>query len=154
VAEKVHRLFALCVPGRCQSVWVIVETKVVGVTDTESLHVDVAGDMGSLRALLAALVRHELASYAQRRAASKALRVLTPADLAQGVERGTYGREVRTVAAPPPEQVAIERAVEAFTDGLFFVFIDDVPVEELDAPVIVRPDSTLRLVRLVALAGG
>ncbi|MFN8190956.1 MAG: hypothetical protein U0R78_11060 [Nocardioidaceae bacterium] len=132
----------------------IVETKVVGTKDTESLSVSMPADIGTLRDLLAALVRHELASYEQRRTASRTLRVLTPADLARGVDTGSYGRESRAVAAPPPEAEAIERAVEAFTDGLFFVFVDDLQVEELDAPVLIRTESTLRLVRLVALAGG
>lgn len=133
---------------------VIVETKVVGSKDTESQDVAVPVDIGSLRDLLVLLVRHELAAYERRRAVSKTLRVLTPADLACGVDTGTYGQEPRAVAAPPPESQAIERALEAFGDGLFFVFIDDVQVEELDNPIAVRPDSTLRLVRLVALAGG
>lgn len=132
----------------------IVETKIVGSKDTESLHVSVPSETESLRELLATLVRHELSSYERRRTASKTLRVLTPADLARGVDTGVYGRETRAVAAPPPEAEAIDRAVEAFTDGLFFVFIDDIQIEELDAPVTLRPDSTLRLVRLVALAGG
>ena len=132
----------------------IVETKVVGTKDTESLSVSMPADIGTLRDLLAALVRHELASYEQRRTASRTLRVLTPVDLARGVDTGSYGRESRAVAAPPPEAEAIERAVEAFTDGLFFVFVDDLQVEELDAPVLIRTESTLRLVRLVALAGG
>ncbi|GAB3862708.1 hypothetical protein GCM10028801_28750 [Nocardioides maradonensis] len=132
----------------------IVETKVVGTKETESLSVSMPAAIGTLRDLLAALVRHELASYEQRRTASRTLRVLTPADLARGVDTGAYGRESRAVAAPPPEAEAIERAVEAFTDGLFFVFVDDRQVEELDAPVAIRPESTLRLVRLVALAGG
>lgn len=133
---------------------VIVETKIVGSKDTESLHVSVPVDVGTLQDLLAALVRHELGAYEQRRTASKTLRVLTPADLARGVDTGAYGRENRAIPAPPPEAEAIERAIEAFTDGLFFVFIDDVQVEELHAPVAVRSDSTLRLLRLVALAGG
>lgn len=132
----------------------IVETKVVGSKDTESQDVAVPVDIGSLRDLLVLLVRHELKSYEQRRAVSKTLRVLTPADLARGVDAGTYGREARAVAAPPPETEAIGRALEAFDDGLFFVFIDDVQLESLDAPIAVRMDSTLRLVRLVALAGG
>jgi hypothetical protein len=133
---------------------VIVETKVVGTTGTESRHVAVPADVASLRDLLSALVRHELACYEQRRTASKTLRVLTPADLARGVDTGAYGHEERAFAAARPVAQAIERAVEAFTDGLFLVFIDDVQVEELEAPVVVRPDSTLRLIRLLALAGG
>jgi hypothetical protein len=44
--------------------------------------------------------------------------------------------------------------VEAFADGLYVVFIDGVQIEDLDAPVPVGPDSTMRLVRLVALVGG
>lgn len=125
-----------------------------GGRGTESLDVSVPADVGSLRDLLAALVRHELAAYRQRRAASAALRVLTPADLARGAATGTYGREARDVAAGPSEDQAIERAVEAFGDGLYFVFIDDVQIEMLDEPIALRPNSTLSLVRLVALAGG
>lgn len=132
----------------------IVETKVVGGRGIEATEVAVPESAGSLRELLATLVRHELASYEERREASTALRVLTPADLARGVEAGVYGRERRAVPAPPSEAEAIDRALEAFGDGLFFVFVDDVQVEDLDAAVVVRADSTLRLVRLVALAGG
>lgn len=132
----------------------IVETKIVGSKDTESLHLSVPSEIGSLRQLLATLVRHELSSYEQRRTASKTLRVLTPADLVRGVDTGVYGREKRAVAAPPSEAEAVDRAIEAFNDGLFFVFIDDLQIEEIDAPVAFRSDSTLRLVRLVALAGG
>jgi hypothetical protein len=61
-----------------------VETQVVGGTGTESLEVSVPPGIGSLRVLLAELVRHELASYELRRVASTALRVLTPADWVMG----------------------------------------------------------------------
>lgn len=141
------------VPGG--RVWgVIVETKVVGRKDVESVQIAVPTEVLSLRALIEVLVRHELAAYEQRRAASRTLQVLTPADLARGVDTGVYGRESRAVPAPPPEAHSIDRAIEAFGDGLYFVFIDDIQVEDLDAEVALRPDSTLRLVRLVALAGG
>ncbi|MFT4189817.1 MAG: hypothetical protein QM621_14730 [Aeromicrobium sp.] len=132
----------------------IVETKVVGARETESLRVDLTGDVATLRDLLAVLVRHELAAYERHREASAALRVLTPADLARGVDTGVYGRELRRLPAPPPEPEAVRRAVEAFGDGLFFAFVDGEQVEELDEPLAVAADSTVRLVRLVALAGG
>jgi hypothetical protein len=133
---------------------VIIETKVVGSKDSESTHITLPTGVGSLRDLLTVLVRHELAAHEERRTASRTLRVLTPADLARGVDDGVYGREKRAAAAPPPESEAVTRAVEAFTDGLYFVFIDDVQVDDLNEPLTLRPDSTLRLVRLVALAGG
>ena len=132
----------------------IVETKVVGSGETESYDVALPDDARTLRGILAVLVRRGLADYEQRRAASRTLQILTPADLARGVDTGSYGRESRAFPAAPPEPVAQERALEAFGDGLFFAFVDDVQVEDLDAPLSVSPESTLRLVRLVALAGG
>lgn len=132
----------------------IVQTKVLGISDAESLQVTVPAGVASLRELLTLLVRHELAAYERRRQASRVLRVLTTAELVRGVDHGVYGRESRAVPAPPPEEQAVVRAIEAFGDGLFFVFVDDVQVEDLDAPFTINADSTLRLVLLVALAGG
>ena len=52
------------------------------------------------------------------------------------------------------EERAVEAAFSTFRDGLYFVFIDDVQVESLDAPVSLRPESELLFLRLVPLAGG
>ena len=57
-------------------------------------------------------------------------------------------------AAAPADDVAVARAVEAFDDGLYYVVVDGAVVSELDAPLTLTADSRLRLVRLVALAGG
>lgn len=133
----------------------IVETRVVGERAGQDDHVvAVPSDVGTLRALVEMLVRHELAAYEQRRAASRTLRVLTPAELARGVESGRYGAEQRAVPAAPTLSEAFTRAEEAFTDGLYFAFLDDVQIEGLDDLLVIRSDSRLRLVRLVALAGG
>ena len=52
-----------------------------------------------------------------------------------------------------PEQ-AVETALLAFQDGLYYVFVDEQQVTELDAPVPLRAASRLMFLRLVALAGG
>ncbi|MGR2751901.1 hypothetical protein [Agromyces arachidis] len=133
----------------------IVQTKVVGgssVLDEE--RVEVPSGPSTLRQVIEILVRHELAGYTRRRGASQTLRVLTPADLATGVDRGSYGRERRSTPPAPPFDVALARAVEAFEDELYFVFLDGRKVDGLDLPLEIGPESTLRLVRLVALAGG
>ena len=46
------------------------------------------------------------------------------------------------------------RAVQAFGDGLYLAVLDGRQIDDLDASVTVTPSSRLRLVRLVALAGG
>lgn len=108
----------------------------------------------TLRQLIGDLVAIELAEYAQRQQQRSLLRVLTPADLATGVETGRYGTEPRPTQPAPPLDEAVARAIEGFNDGLYFVFLDEQQIDSLDAPLRPAPDSRLRFVRLVALAGG
>lgn len=107
----------------------------------------------TLRALLRILVEHELAAYATHRERSATLQILTPADLVHGAETGRYGSEPRALPSAPRLEDAHARAVEAFGDQLFFAFLDDIRITDLDAPSAIGPRSRLRLVRLVALTG-
>ncbi|MBW3653458.1 MAG: hypothetical protein KY433_07670, partial [Actinobacteria bacterium] len=60
----------------------------------------------------------------------------------------------RHTPSPPPAEVAVATAIEAFVDGLFLVLVDGRQETELDAQVFVSADSTVTFVRLVALSGG
>ncbi|WP_116949932.1 hypothetical protein [Jiangella endophytica] len=133
----------------------IVETKVVGrPTELVERQLTLPSGAMTLGMLLAELVRVEVDGYTRRRADDRVLRVLTPADLARGLTAGRVASGGRTVPAAPPLAEAVERALTAFADGLYFVFLDGVPLDDLDAPVSPAPESRLLLVRLVALAGG
>lgn len=133
----------------------IVEARVVGrPRDIEDRSVGIEPGEHPLRAVIEALVAGELDAFAERQRERSLLRILTPADLARGVDTGRYATEPRAAQAAPPLAAAVARAVEAFEDGLYFVFVDDHQVESLDATVTVGPQTRLRLVRLVALAGG
>lgn len=133
----------------------IVQTKVLGAGAGLDEHaVDVPADELALRELITLLVQHELAEYEQRREAVRTLRILTPADLATGAGTGSYGRERRAVPTAPPFEQARARALEAFEDELYFVFFDGRRIDDLDTLLEITPESTLRLVRVVALAGG
>ena len=110
--------------------------------------------MTTLRALISALVAEELAGYAERQQQRSLLRVITPDDLARSADTGRYATGPRTPQPAPAHDVAVARAVEAFDDGLYYVVVDGAVVSELDAPLTLTADSRLRLVRLVALAGG
>jgi hypothetical protein len=131
----------------------IVQTKVAGSSGIDEHTVEVPAHHCTLRELLEVLVRHELSEYEQRREANRTLRILTPTDLIRGVETGSYARERRAVPKAPTVEEAHARAVEALGDGLYFVFLDDRRIEDLDLPLEISPESRLRLVRLVALAG-
>ena len=132
-----------------------IEVKVVGspaeIVDREFTP---PGADTTLRALLGELVAAEVADYEQRRTQQQLLHVLTDRDIAAGAAAGKIASGGRNVPAAPPVVVALARAVEAFGDGLFLAVLDGAQLNDLDAPVTVGPASRLRLVRLVALAGG
>lgn len=133
----------------------IVEARVVGSRDRlEDTLVPVEPGGHRLEELLQALVRAELAAFAERQRERSLLRVLTPTDLVRGVESGRYATEPRPQQQAPSYDDAWARAREAFEDGLYVVFLDEQQVESLDDTILVTADTRLRLVRLVALAGG
>jgi hypothetical protein len=133
----------------------IVEARVVGrPKDIESRDVAVEPGSHALRTVLRQLVEAEVTAFAGRRHEQSLLRILTPADLVRGVESGRYAAEPRPAQAAPDVDAAWRRTVEAFDDGLFFVFVDGHQVGELETVVTIGPGTRLRLVRLVALAGG
>jgi hypothetical protein len=48
----------------------------------------------------------------------------------------------------------VEAAITAFERTRLLVIVDDRQVEELDEPLVLRPDSDVAFVKLVPLAGG
>ena len=110
-----------------------------------------------LRDLLAAIVRQEVAGFRQRQEERRLTRVLSPDAIQRGAVAGKIdmggSREART-GDEVDEDAAVAVALQAFEDGLYFVFLDGRQHDDLDAPVWPCPDSTLTFIRLVALAGG
>ena len=110
-----------------------------------------------LRDLLAYLVRDEVAAFEQRRQERRLLRVLSPDQLQQAASSGkivTVEFDEAQARGKADEDAAVAVALQAFEDGLYFVFLDEMQLEDLDAPAPVRDGSKLTFIRLVALAGG
>lgn len=131
----------------------LVEISATGRRGGPSYEVPLDGTM-PLRTLVARLVHDEVDSYERRRQERVLVRALTPGEVADGAGRGRVDSGGRRSSPAPPVEQAVATALEAFTDGLWFVFVDGVRVHDLDAPVTVGPSTTARFVRLVALAGG
>lgn len=112
------------------------------------------GDHLTLRELIALAVREELAAFAERRIEQTFSQALSERRLADSRSSGRFQSGQRRTAPPPSPEVAVGTAIEAFEDGLFLVLVDGRQETELDAPVLVGPDSSVTFVRLVALAGG
>ena len=134
-----------------------VEAAVAGRRRAGVAEHDVALDLSDgptgLRDLIRAVVTAEVAGFTARAEHNSVVRVLTEAQIADGLHRGS----VRSGGAPVQAvdvDTAIRTALLAFEDGLYRVYVDDEPVLALDEVVVVGEQSRLLFLRLVALAGG
>ncbi|MEF2278473.1 hypothetical protein V3W47_09170 [Deinococcus sp. YIM 134068] len=133
----------------------IVETKIVGRrTPFERRPYEVPEGPHTLGSLLTRLVEAEVGRYRESQEAVGVLRVLTERDLTHGAAQGRVAVAPQERAGTVETDEAVRVALRAFSDGLYYVFVDDEQVTELERPVALRPDSTVLLLRLTALAGG
>ena len=107
----------------------------------------------NLRQLLTQVVRAEVEAFHQRQQERSIFRVLTAQQIADGAGAG------RIDPAPHAGQMvhiddATTIALQAFEDGLFYAFVDGNQIEMLDTTFHLHTNSHLKLLRLVALAGG
>ena len=133
----------------------IVETKLVGRrTPFERRPVELPDGPHTLRGLLTHLVEVEVAAYQERQGGVGLLRVLTDPELQDAASTGRISVAPQERGGTVSAQNAARTALTAFGDGLYYVFVDERQLMELDEPVTLHPDSTLLLLRLTALAGG
>jgi hypothetical protein len=112
------------------------------------------GDGGlTLRELLMAITRDEVAAYNKRQKKQQLTHVLMRNEIARQSRKGkiSTGGIEETQLADCDEAVA--ETLQAFEDGLYLVFLDEVEQTDLDAQVFVSPESTLVFVKLTFLTG-
>ena len=110
-------------------------------------------DPVTLRGLITQIVKEEVRAFEERQERKSMIQALTQADIERGLMRGKVdsgGREAQKVEA----QQAVATALQAFEDGLYYVFLDEVHRQDLNEVVALRADSALLFLRLVPLAGG
>lgn len=108
----------------------------------------------SLRGLIEGVVHAEVEAFRLRQEQKSMIRALTQADIERGLMKGRIDPGGREKAGVVESDEAIRTAIQAFEDGLYYVFVDDEQQTHLDAPVPLRPESRVTFLRLVALAGG
>lgn len=133
----------------------VVQTKVVGRRGSlASWEIQEPFDGTQLRHLIESLVQFEVRAFRERQEERKLTRVLTPDQIGRAAESGRIHLGGDDLAQSVDPTQAVEAALTAFRDGLYFVFIDDVQIENLDAPVHITPGSQLLFLRLTPLVGG
>lgn len=136
-----------------------IEGKMVGrrrrLWDGWSVPLPVAeGETLSLAALLEGLVRQEVAAFQARQAGRRLPHLFDRDAIAGAAEEGRVVPIGRRTSRRVEVEQAVAVALQAFEDGLFYVFVDERQIETLDAPVALQDGSRVLLLRLVALVGG
>jgi len=108
----------------------------------------------TLAELIEQVVRLEVEAFYLRQESSRLAVVLSAEEITQQAETGRIlsgERELRQEVNP---EAAVHTALQAFADGLYFVFLNGSQVTDLSALLDLQEGSSLRFVRLTALAGG
>jgi hypothetical protein len=108
----------------------------------------------TLRALITRIVLAEVRAFRERQEQRRLLHVLSAPEIAEGVARGKVDPGSRDLHQEVEEDRAVGTALQAFEDGLYLVLVDGEEQRELDREIFLRPDSRIRFLRLVFLAGG
>ena len=112
------------------------------------------GDHLRLRDLITRVVLEEVGAFKQRQQERRLARVLGPADIEAGRLAGKIDSGERDLLQEVAPETAVGAALQAFEDGLYYVFIDGVQQTGLDRELWLKPESQVTFLRLVALSGG
>ena len=108
----------------------------------------------TLRELIEHVVRAEVEAFKTRQSERRLVKALTARQIQEGLATGKVSAGGSELDQKVDPDQAVATALEAFTDGLFLVVVDDGEVKELDAGLPLTADSKLTFVRLTLLAGG
>lgn len=108
----------------------------------------------TLRQLLTALVRSEVAAFAERSSDRTKPRVLDESEILDGLAVGRVSAGCRESTGPVDVDAAIDTALRAHEDGLYEIVIDGSHSIALDDRILVDDGSTVLVIRLVSLTGG
>jgi hypothetical protein len=115
---------------------------------------DLPEQSSTLEELLERIVRSEIQAFQARQADRRLTKVLGLVEIEAGVAVGNVSSGGSELDQVVDVRGAVETALQAFKDGFYLVFIDDVQQENLTAKVALTGSSELLFLRLTPLVGG
>jgi hypothetical protein len=112
------------------------------------------GDHLKLRDLITSIVMKEVESFRLRQEERKLARVMSRQEIEQSAVTGQVNPGERDLQQQVNLDEGVGVALQAFEDGLYFVFVDEVQQTNLDREVFLKMDSKVVFLRLTALVGG
>jgi hypothetical protein len=112
------------------------------------------GERMRLRDLITRVAREEVDAYNKRQEQKRFTRILSRSEIDQAAARGKVDMGGQDSGVTADANEAVNTALTAFSDGLYFVFVDDEQQSDLDAELFLKTDSKVTFIRLTPLAGG
>jgi hypothetical protein len=112
------------------------------------------GDHLKLRDLITLIVMKEVEAFQLRQEKRKLAQVMSQQEIERSVVTGKVDPGERDLQQQVIVDEAVGVALQAFEDGLYFVFVDDVQQTSLDSEVYLKTNSKVLFLRLTALVGG
>jgi hypothetical protein len=112
------------------------------------------GDHLKLRDLITSIVIKEVEAFTLRQEERKLARIMRSQEIQQSAQAGKVDPGERNLQQAVNTDEAIGIALQAFEDGLYFVFIDEVQQTNLESEVFLKSNSKMVFLRLTALVGG
>ena len=124
-------------------------------TSLAPLRLDRSFPFQTARDLLCLVVEQQVDAYRVGKQDAQLLRVLSVEKIEDGrsagkIVPGGQDQDARVPAVPD----AIRTVIQAFEDGMFYMFLNDVQVEHLDQPISDQENMDLLFLRLTPLVGG
>jgi hypothetical protein len=140
------------------SIAITVEARTIGQKNPSDTSWEVFINQGqvkyTLRELIACVVQEEVNFYNQKYHQNRLSPVLSFDEIEQGKADGKIGFSNKSNYPIVDSQVEGEKAVKAFRVGQYYVFVDDVQVNDLDDEVVLKSNSIVVFIRLMPLRGG
>jgi hypothetical protein len=108
----------------------------------------------NIRLLISQKVRQEVRAYNERRSRNFGREYRTPSDLAVAALSGEVNVNRNRVFVPVDEEREMKVALEAFSQGLYQVYVGDHRLDSLDSDIELEKDTRVTFLRMVPLRGG
>lgn len=114
---------------------------------------EIQGTPHTVRELILAVTQSGVREYNERMEASELLRYLTKEEIENEAQAGkiTFGVNYGEKKAQLSE--AQENALQCFEDGIYRIFLEEEPLENLETEISITEENVFTFVRLTMLAG-
>jgi len=123
------------------------------IISKQTLEIEIPGSLIPLEELIKAIVKQQVAVYNAKETEISLVKYLLPNQIEDQSLSGKVGFSSIYNENKAVLDKSVETALQAFEDGIYCVFVDDIQIEKLSDTINILPESVFSFIRLSFLAG-